>query len=140
MTLQEIFQGYVNMEPEELVQNAQYNSAIVLEYLNANVEKSDDAAAMYLALISTYIGADGSVDQLEYKFCKAVFGFPGSYDDFFNMVNASSTSKMVELVDNVIDSSPDDVKAAFVALGAAFCAANGTMTVAEQQLLMKYLY
>mgnify|MGYP003571325141 CR=1 FL=1 len=139
MTLTEIFQKYVDKAgTEELVMDAKRNSAEVLNYLNANVD-SEISSTIYLALIGTFLGSDGSVDKAEYAFSQVVFGFGGTYDEFFEMVNAASTKEMVTTIDNVIDGSPAEVKAAFVALGCAFCASNGTMTPDEQRLLAKYL-
>ena len=90
-------------------------------------------------LIATYVGADGKVQESEYKFCKAVFGFDFSYDEFFDMVNAVMSDETIKFIDSVIDSAPIEVKSNFVALGVAICSCNGTMTASEQRLLKKYL-
>ena len=139
MTLNEIFQEYVDMEHEELIENARVGSAVVVKYLKENIKSETIIAGAYIAIISTFIGADGSVDETEYEFCKEVWGFPGSYDDFCEIVKATNCPEIVDALDEMIDEAPDEIKAAFVALGCAFCASNGTMTVAEQQLLKKFI-
>ena len=139
MTIEELFQHYVDMEPEKLVEYAVRSSEPVLEYLSKGLGDDEKAAKLYIAMISTFIGADGSVDKAEYAFSKAVFGFSGTYDEFFDMIKAVYSPDMADKIDELIDGAPKEVKASFVMLGLAFCACNGTMTPHEQKLLIKYM-
>ena len=138
MTLQQIYQSYLDSTPDVQVAEAVRASANVLNYLNSQTSE-ENASATYLMLIATYVGIDGTVQGTEYEFCKAVFGFDFDYDSFFDMVNSVLNSETIEFIDSVIDSAPANIKADFVSLGIAICACNGTLTVSEQRLLEKYL-
>lgn len=138
MTLKEIYQAYLDASPKAQVAEAIEASNVVLKYLYSNLSDKD-ASSIYLMLIATYVGADGNVSASEYEFCKAVFGFDFSFDEFFNLVNSVMDEETVEFIDAVIDTAPSEVKSNFVSLGIAICACNGELTVYEQSLLEKYL-
>lgn len=138
MSIKEIYQTYLDASYEDRLKEAISASKVVLNYLKSK-SPEDKASEAYLLLVATYVGADGSVQTAEYEFCKKVFDFELSFDEFYDMVNAACTAENVELVDGIIDSSPADVKVNFVSLGIAICSSNGTMTVREQQLLAKYI-
>ena len=138
MTLKEIYQAYLDASPQAQVSEAIRASNVVFSYLNSALPKKD-ASAIYLMLIATYVGADGAVNASEYEFCKAVFGFDFSFDEFFDMVNSAMNEETIEFIDAVIDTAPAEVKSNFVSLGIAVCACNGELTSYEQALLAKYL-
>ena len=138
MTINESYQAYLDASPQERLTEAIEASNVVLSYLNSQTDP-ETASIAYLMLIGSYVGADGAVQPAEYEFCKQVFGFDFSFDEFYDMVSAACNEENVELIDNIIDSAPADVKFNFVSLGIAICACNGTLSVKEQQLLTKYI-
>ncbi len=137
-SLNEMYQEVVNMSDEEKVELGIKAAGDVIPFLSKNF-KDDDAAALYAMLIGTYVGADGSVNQSEYSYCKVVFGLDMPYDDFFNIVKESCKPEYIELIDNLIDSAPADVKSAFVILGVAIFSCDDSITIDEQRLLAKYI-
>ncbi len=135
-TIKDIYQEVVNMTPEEKIKYARQASSEVIGYLSSSF---NNPGGIYLMLIGTYVGSDGYIDQAEFSFCRSVFGFESSYEEFVKIVRLACKPSSIESIDKLIDRAPKEVKAAFVLLGVAICACNDAITVDEQQLLAKYI-
>ena len=60
MTINEIYQAYLDASPQERLTEAIEASNVVLSYLNSQTDP-ETASIAYLMLIGSYVGADGAV-------------------------------------------------------------------------------
>ena len=139
MKIEELFQQCLDLSPEQKVTLARSSSQKILTYLSNKLDAKTTGITA-LMLIATCVGIDGTIDVAEHAFCKAVFGFEYDFDEFASMVKAfMSNAETVEMIDKLIDYSPQEIKAEFVSFALLLCSCNGILTDAEQRLIIKYI-
>ena len=134
----ELYQRIVNLSYSEKVSFGSEAARIVFAYLSDHFNE-DDATFLYALLIGNYVGVDGTISPAEYAFCSSMLGLGCSAAAFCDAMKNSCSPANVERLDQLIDASPEDVKAAFVSLGLAICSIDDKLTPEEQVLLAKYI-
>lgn len=139
MTLDEIFQQYVNKDYEELVSLAQQSLPDVISGLK-KVSKNDKEAIGYLfQIIGSIICVDGVVNNAEHKLYCDMLGNYVPYEDFYQAIKNCNSSGLRNAVNNFVDAIGNqissDTKAAIVLLCLCFGCIDEKLTADEQNYL-----
>ena len=62
-----------------------------------------------------------------------------TFEQFYNLTNGSSDPAFIQMMDELIDTLPDDIKVDVCTFGLTILAADDTITGAEQALFEKIL-
>ena len=138
-TLRDLYQRVVNMEHEERVNLAAGSGAEVLKYLEERGFDGQKRFEFILYLTGLFAGADGELGYEEWKLFKDVTGSEIDHAQFKEALAGLDNPEFVESIDKVIDSFPDEVKAACCYYGLAFVAADDTITAREQAIFERIL-
>ena len=136
-TWHEVYQSYLNLSFNELANIGANQTSILVNELERKYG-TDAGMGYYFDICGTFFCADKVINYEEHElFCK-ITGISVSYDEFFNIFKGYTSSEEVRKADYIIDNLSQNGKNAAIALGLVFCAANETITVAEQELIEKY--
>ncbi len=138
MTWDELLQKVLDAPNFKQLEMAKEASKIVLGYMTTRLDKAS-AMFLYSCTVSTFIGADGVISKPEYDLFCSIFEVEIPLEGLSETIKAACTKENIQVINEVIDSSPAEVKLAFVMLGAVFCSCDGVITPEEQELLSKYL-
>jgi len=137
MTIDELFQKAVDMPREQRVADAKKNLAVVLNYLTTLQDRGYGDVAT-VALISTFVAADGKVSAGEFDFIQDILGGNVDYESFYNAAQAAIDTHMLKEMDSIVDHAPREIKRAFLALCLDFISCDGNITPNEIKMFAKY--
>ena len=138
MTYDELLKAYLDLSEEKRIAIGREKTKTLIGYLDNALKDTSFGFTAYEILISTYVGADGSIDEKEFNYIREIVGFNRDFKEFAENVISAYTDKNVEFMDKIIDASPAQIKSDFVALGLLIFSCNGEITKSEQLLLAKY--
>lgn len=133
----EIFNIFLQVSEEERIAAATKATNFILTELNQTVNDAEAAVKVLLLAISTFVCADGIVNQAEYKFVKSYTGLEISFDDFFEIMKGGLDQELINDFDYILDNASLEFKQNMLVIGACICAANGQITTKEQNLIIK---
>lgn len=138
MTLRELLQDYVNLPYDQLVKKA---TNYLNELMPTFIKYSSDGngADFAVAFIFCSIASDGKLTDTEYNFLNDVFHANHVYDSVKLKIAQYYNQGIMELMDNIIDSSPKQVKNKILHLCACFLAVDETVTREEIGFITKLL-
>lgn len=99
----------------------------------------DDYSNFIIWIIKLFVSADKACSQEEYDLICDIYDMNISSQDFFDMTNGGADPDFINGLDEMIDSLDSKTKSAICMFGTLIMASDGTLTVAEQQLLLKIL-
>ncbi len=132
-------QHIVNWPIEKLIDLLVQSELVVFKYLQSRYDKKT-AAEIFVSFVAMCLASDGrfSYDEYELLSNKIIPGFDGfSYEDCVNLAQYYLNND-VNVIDEVIANSTDNVKEAIARLCIAIAAIDGTITVDEKQMCFKY--
>lgn len=139
MEFRELYQQYANQSHEQRVDIAQKAAANVLVALKDGGVDDDTTFAFLTNVIKLFVSADKNCTELECKLFNDVIGTSLTYEQFYNLTNGGSDPEFIKMMDDLIDSLPEEVKVDVCTFGLTIVAADDTITGAEQALFEKIL-
>lgn len=136
-TWHEVYQAYLNAPREQLVATGRNSANLALEELVRRYGK-DSAFQLFTGILGSFICADNKVNYDEYEVFQDIIGTNITYDQFYEIMKNYNTEQVFAAADKVIDSLSAEGKNAVMCVGLVLCAINGTITVAEQQLIERF--
>ena len=135
--LNELLQDYVNLDYNSLLSIANNSLSEIMPIFN---ELADDGngAKFLLPFICTSLAVDGKLSKIEYKFVCDLIG-DMDYDVVLSNVQEHYSDSSVELVDNMCDACPDDLKTSLLAFCLAFLAVDETISREEVAFIKRLL-
>ncbi len=137
--IDEIIETYQKTKEEERILIAKEATSFVLTELNQVIDDAEASIKVFLIAISTFICADGIVNQAEYKFVKNYTGIEVSFDDFFEIMKGGLDDELINDFDYILDNASLEFKQNMLKIGACICAANGEITSKERKLIAKFI-
>lgn len=131
--INELFQEYVNMEPEQLCGLCARAAHDVFPWLREAL--GDDGAAAFLnsAIFFGVVG-DGAVAGNEVALYNAIFDSDLDVDQFMELAKNFNDGELLQKYNDLLDSLPDGPKGALLTITLCFAAIDGTITANEQKL------
>lgn len=132
-------QRIANLPIDKLVDLLVKSELVVCKYLQSRYDRKT-AAEIFVSFVAMCLASDGRLSYDEYELLsnKLIPGFDGfSYEDCANLVQYYLNND-VNVIDEVIAKSTDNVKEAIARLCVAIAAIDGTITVDEKQMCFKY--
>ena len=114
-------------------------TSFVLTELNQVIDDAEASIKVFLIAISTFICADGIVNQEEYRFVNNYTGIEVSFDDFFEIMKGDLYDELINDFDYILDNASPKFKQNMLKIGACICAANGEITSKERKLVSKFI-
>ncbi|MBO5789386.1 MAG: hypothetical protein J6R42_05515 [Clostridia bacterium] len=136
-SLKELLQEFVNMDYSELLGIAQSSLSDVLPVFN-QIADDGEGIGLVIPFICTSLAVDGKFTELEYKFLCDLIGNI-DYATARDAVQSSYNDESINLVDQVIDSCPDDLKATLLTFCTAFLAVDETISREEVAFITKLI-
>lgn len=133
----EIFDNYQKASEEERISAAKEATSFVLTELNQIIADTEASIKVFLIAISTFICADGIVNQAEYKFVKNYTGIEVSFNDFFEIMKGGLDDELINDFEYLLDNASPEFKQNMLIIGACICASNGNITSKEQNLIIR---
>ncbi len=134
-TLRDLLQDFVNEPYENLVGMAKNAIADLTPIFNELAEDGN-GAKFVIPFFATSLAVDGRLSELEYKFVCDIFGGM-SYADVKSLVEAHYSDKMVELIDDLADNCPAELKSRLVVLCCCFLAVDETISREEVAFIQR---
>jgi hypothetical protein len=139
-TLNELLQDYVNLSYDQLIAIAKDEFAkFAYGISNAFGDDDETASRALLVFVAAALGADNRLTDLENKFLNDLLEADHSYEETCEMVAALGGNESREVIDNLIDSLPTDVKAAGLTVALCFCAVDENITREEVSYFVKLM-
>lgn len=136
-TWHEIYQAYLNAPREQLVATGRTATETALQELVAKYGQKD-AFTFFTGIVGSFVCADNKVNYDEFEVFQEVVGTNLTYDQFYDMMKNFNTEEVFQIADRIIDSLSEKGKTAVLSVGLVLCAINGTITVAEQELIERF--
>lgn len=135
MELKDLLVEYVNKPYEELLEMAKYSIGKTYELL-ADMEQ-EKVGNMLIFFLAATLGSDGQLTSLERKFVVELLGVePGSVDQ---VMQAGRNPEVQQLVDNLFDSAPQDLKPVLLMFVVAFICVDESVNRGEYEYVQKLL-
>lgn len=135
MELKDLLVEYVNKPYEELLEMAKYSIGKTYELL-ADMEQ-EKVGNMLIFFLAATLGADGQLTSLERKFVVDLLGVEaGSVDQ---VMQAGRNPEVQQLVDNLFDSAPQDLKPVLLMFVVAFICVDESVNRGEYEYVQKLL-
>ena len=137
--LKEIYQNYLKQSEQERIAVAQNATAAIAGFLTESGLSSKESLNFYLNIIRLFVSADRRCSQEEVDLFNKILGLSYSYEDFFNLTNGGANPEFVKVMDDIIDTMPEEPKIAVCVLGLTFLAADGELKENEIEIFEKIL-
>ena len=138
-TFRDVYQQYVNHSHAQRVSVAQKAAANVLGALKDGGIDDDVTFNFLTNLIKLFVSADRNCTEGECRLFNDVMGTSLTFEQFYNLTNGGSDPAFIQMMDELIDTLPDDIKVDVCTFGLTILAADDTITGAEQALFEKIL-
>ena len=137
VTYEQLMQNYVNAPYSVLLSVARESLNKVMPVFN-RLADDGNGASIVLPFICTSLAVDGKLSKIEYKFVCDLIG-DMDYDVVLSNVQEHYSDSSVELVDNMCDACPDDLKTSLLAFCLAFLAVDETISREEVAFIKRLL-
>ena len=137
--LQEIYDYYLGLTPEQRVNAVKEAGASILEYLAIKNVPEDTASILFVAFFAIFIDADKKVSDEELALFNNALDVELSKEELERLVNQCSNPQLVQRVDEIVDSMPFRMKSNVIVIGLALISADGDLSSEEIEIFEKIL-
>lgn len=135
MELKELLVEYVNKSYEELLEMAKYAIGKTYELL-ADMDQ-ENVTKMLIFFLAASLGSDGQLTALERKFVAELLNAdPNGLDQ---LMEGGRSPEVVQLVDNLFDSAPQELKPVLLMYVTAFVCVDESVNRGEFEFVQRLL-
>lgn len=135
MELKELLVEYVNKSYEELLEMAKYAIGKTYELL-ADMDQ-ENVTRMLIFFLAASLGSDGQLTALERKFVAELLNAdPNGLDQ---LMEGGRSPEVLELVDNLFDSAPQELKPVLLMYVTAFVCVDESVNRGEFEFVQRLL-
>ena len=135
MELKDLLVEYVNKSYEELLEMAKYAIGKTYELL-ADMDQ-ENVTRMLIFFLAASLGSDGQLTALERKFVAELLNAdPNGIDQ---LMEGGRSPEVVQLVDNLFDSAPQELKPVLLMYVTAFVCVDESVNRGEFEFVQRLL-
>lgn len=135
MELKDLLVEYVNKSYEELLEMAKYAIGKTYELL-ADMDQ-ENVTRMLIFFLAASLGSDGQLTALERKFVAELLNAdPNGLDQ---LMEGGRSPEVVQLVDNLFDSAPQELKPVLLMYVTAFVCVDESVNRGEFEFVQRLL-
>ena len=135
MELKDLLVEYVNKSYEELLEMAKYAIGKTYELL-ADMDQ-ENVTKMLIFFLAASLGSDGQLTALERKFVAELLNAdPNGLDQ---LMEGGRSPEVVQLVDNLFDSAPQELKPVLLMYVTAFVCVDESVNRGEFEFVQRLL-
>lgn len=136
MSMKDIIQQTLDATQSERVNLAGGASGSIMRWADSH---GYDPAEVLLNYFKLFVSGDKSCDYRERDLFNKTFNMNVGSDQFYEITNRGADESFIRSMINLTGRMDSDTKTAVIILGLAVMCSDGTMTVAEQQLLNRFM-
>ena len=138
-TINDLINQSKSMSMEQRVNIAhQATDAIIVQLKKLEIS-TEAITAFLINIFKLFVSGDKKTRKDEYILFKTLFNLDIDTDTFFDLTNYGSDEKFVAQIDDLVDSSPNEVAVAVATLGILIITADGEVTDSEKALLERIM-
>lgn len=138
-TINDLINQSKSMSMEQRVSIAHQATDAIITQLKKLEISTEAITAFLINIFKLFVSGDKKTRKEEYILFKTLFNLDIDTDTFFDLTNYGSDEKFVAQIDDLVDSSPNEVAVAVATLGILIITADGEVTDAEKTLLERIL-
>ncbi len=138
-TINDLINQSKSMTMEQRVSIAHQATDAIITQLKKLEISTEAITAFLINIFKLFVSGDKKTRKEEYVLFKTLFNLDIDTDTFFDLTNYGSDEKFVAQIDDLVDSSPNEVAVAVATLGILIITADGEVTDAEKTLLERIL-
>lgn len=132
MSMKDLIQQTLDMTQSERVKLASGASSKIMDWARNHGYNAAEVLVNYFKL---FVSGDKNCDYRERDLFNRTFDMNVDSDQFYDITNHGANESFISSMVNMTNRMDSDTSSAVIILGLAVMCADGTMTVAEQQLL-----
>lgn len=139
MTAEELFNAYLNESQEDRLRRVSGAAQVVFGFLKQTELSEEEQFGFFVHVIGMFVAADGQLTRGELELFNALFDASYTPQQVAELLGNCARPEVVQAMDELIDSMPEEAKLATCSVGLAFAAADGQLTEHEVNLFAKIL-
>ena len=138
MNFEELFKRILNLSPLQREELAKTYFQEVLNYFR-NHAGNKEGSKLFIYLLSTYVYADGKIDEEERLFYSKLIDEDIPSDEFNLLVASGNDIRRINALSKLLSSIDKDICYHAVLIGICLCASKGNLNESEKLLFSNYL-
>ncbi len=138
-TINDLINQSKSMSMEQRVNIAHQATDSIITQLKKLEISTEAITAFLINIFKLFVSGDKKTRKDEYVLFKTLFNLDIDTDTFFDLTNYGSDEKFVAQIDDLVDSSPNEVAVAVATLGILIITADGEVTDSEKALLERIM-
>ncbi len=138
-TINDLINQSKTMSMEQRVSIAHQATDTIIVQLKKLEISTEAITAFLINIFKLFVSGDKKTRNDEYVLFKTLFNLNIDTDTFFNLTNYGSDEKFVSQIDDLVDSSPNEVAVAVATLGILIITADGEVADSERALLERIM-
>lgn len=138
-TINDLINQSKSMSMEQRVNIAHQATDSIIAQLKKLEISTEAITAFLINIFKLFVSGDKKTRKDEYILFKTLFNLDIDTDTFFDLTNYGSDEKFVAQIDDLVDSSPNEVAVAVATLGILIITADGEVTDSEKALLERIM-